>query len=187
MKKTVMRMPETGSSDAAGIVLESAEPANKNATKKLSTMFAAEDRPRPQTNNRPRMVGDRKHVPSQSNKGKISIVHDAGPTEKRISMMEELAIAKGKPIDTDKRRAENGGSTPKRGASGSKMPERVSRPDPVMESPTDLDLGPARSSTVFKQTLSSVRPHGPTTPVVIDAVGSASKPLAPGQRVTFEE
>lgn len=145
MKKTVMKtalkgpLPDEGN---GAIVVESDGPANQNAARRLAPVLDAAERTpderkrrherergRPQSENRPRIVGDRKPLPQ-------------GPQKDRpaaTSLMDDLERAKGKPIETNKKKLE-----PKQ----------------------DLATGEPRSATVFKPTVSSVNPHGqkPLTP-----------------------
>lgn len=202
MKKTVMKaMPGDREPEKKGIVVQSAEPANARATKKLEVMFEDE---RPTVSmesdamqkkvNRPRIVGDRKSLPSaprsapERREAPHKGVTPSAP--KRLSLLQELAQAKGKTIETNKRKlappATLSASAPTAQRHASKPAARADRHD-VEDGDIRLEAAPAaRTATVFRQTVSSVRPHGPTTQIDIPtASGTGPKTIKPGEKLIF--
>lgn len=185
-KKTVMRSAMAQAfttDDGSPVVVDASGPANGNASTKLKEVLDP-DLAKPPSNkpNKPRIIGERKplpHTPSAPQKGTVTIVRNEKPAT--LSLMQELERAKGKPIETNKKRLEPN-------------PPKKERPLKPREEPSaqDLDLGfeepPARaaapvepvareprSATVFKPAVSSVNPH------------AGSRPLQPGERVTFDD
>lgn len=144
------------------------------------------------SSNSPRIVGERKSLPPAplpSQRGTVTVVRDTEP--KRLSLLEELERAKGKPIETNKRSLD--GSS---GSSGKRKRQRRS-PTPSGKDTTALPIhtdneglpvferaasAPAepRSATVFRKTVSSVRPQTATD-------RDAATPLKPGERVSFDD
>ena len=226
MKKAVMKAAVTGpvASDAGmSIILDDAGPANKESTRKLGSL-ETEDRPRredpvpsgetvrepAQTPNRPRIIGDRKPLPPAPQKGTVTVTK-TGSGPEPLSMMEELERAKGKTIETDKRKLDG---RPKEARDAAKGPTRPKyappRPPTRMEprkssnraetEPTDqmtvepplaADFLSPHSTTVFKRTVSSVRPNvsqGGTDKVQPprDVQPSGGKTLNPGEKIMFE-
>lgn len=186
-KKTVMRSAMAQAftaDDGSPIVVDASGPANGNASTKLKAVMDPDLTTRPTQNkpNKPRVIGDRKpHAPPLSaNKGTVTIVRDEKPAP--LSLMQELERAKGKPIETNKKKLE---PQPPRAQTAQK--EKPVQWKPESRPETDLDLGleerPAasssvrepRSATVFRSAVSSVNPQG------------SGKTLQAGQRVTFED
>jgi hypothetical protein len=174
VKKHVMKAAMSqalSSPDGSSVVVDSAGPANAGAAKKLAPVLDPDLPSRSNGQNRPRVIGERRPMLPQNGKGKITVVHEKKPV--RLSLLEELERAKGKPIETNKKKIEGEMMERKREPSGAKKEgERMKQ--------TPEEPGNPRSSTVFRQTVSSVRPHGPTTQVEM-------KPLKPGERVSFDE
>ena len=112
--------------------------------------------------NRPRIVGERKSFPSASTPRRSeSHQHES---KRAMGMLEELEQAKGKRVETDKRKLDG----------RPKQPDRPPRPPasaPVIE--------PSRSATVFKSSVSSVNHE--------HSAKSDLKPIMPGQKITFGE
>lgn len=200
MKKTVMKAPLSGRvSDENGgsITVESSGPANPASARKLQPVLDAENAPR--QSNKPRVVGTSRPMPAgpAPQKGKITIVRSGdGKGSGRMSLMEELERAKGRPIETNKKKLE--GEKPHAPRPPSPRPV-VSEPPPPLDldeprekppvRPAEIHAEP-RSSTVFRQTVSSVRPHGPTTQISIPGHNDASggpKRVNPGEKITFDE
>jgi CxxC-x17-CxxC domain-containing protein len=145
------------------------------------------------SSNSPRIVGERKSLPPAplpSQRGTVTVVRDAEPT-KRLSLLEELERAKGRPIETNKRSLDgSSGSSGKRkrqrrpqgGTGGASNGLPVHMDDeglPVFERAAPTPTEP-RSATVFRKTVSSVRPQSP-------ADRDAATPLKPGERVSFDD
>lgn len=190
-KKTVMRSAMAQAfttDDGSPVVVDSSGPANGSASTKLKAVLDPDIARRSASKpNKPRFIGDRKpmpsaHVPSQ--KGTVTIVRDERPAT--LSLMQELERAKGKPIETNKKKLEPRAPLAPKKDKPQPMRPREERPA------LDLDIGisvpasrpaPAptegvrepRSATVFKQTVSSVNPQ------------PSSKTLQPGERVTFDD
>ena len=112
--------------------------------------------------NRPRIVGERKSFPSASTPRRSeSHQHES---KRAMGMLEELEQAKGKRVETDKRKLDG----------RPKQPDRPPRPPasaPVIEA--------SRSATVFKSSVSSVNHE--------HSAKSDLKPIMPGQKITFGE
>jgi CxxC-x17-CxxC domain-containing protein len=186
-KKTVMRSAMAQAftaDDGSPIVVDASGPANGNASTKLKAVMDPDltTRPTQSKPNKPRVIGDRKpHTPPLSaNKGTVTIVRDEKPAP--LSLMQELERAKGKPIETNKKKLE---PQPPRAQTAQK--EKPVQRKPESRPDTDLDLGleerptaslsarEPRSATVFRSAVSSVNPQG------------SGKTLQAGQRVTFED
>ncbi|MEO5927520.1 MAG: type IV secretion system DNA-binding domain-containing protein [Patescibacteria group bacterium] len=182
-KKTVMRsaMAEAFTTDnGSPVVVDSSGPANDNAATRLKALdpdLMAKPAPRP---SKPRIVGERRPMPASpapAQKGTVTIVRDDKPVT--LSLMQELERAKGKPIETNKRKLE--AKEPYRAPIQAPKEKPMQKPAP--RPGLDIDLGPLpapvarepRSATVFRQTISSVNPQG------------GGKSLKPGERVTFDD
>lgn len=202
MKKTVMRTPVGGMSEGKGMTIQSAEPANGRASKKLEPMFDMERGPssrpssdEPKKVNRPRIVGERRPLPPEPRPAarpspSSTPTQSGGPP--RISLMQELAQAKGKTIETNKKKL-----SPMDGVRPNDAKPRTPTLHPAMPSKKPelgdimLDDEPpipsaARTATVFRQRTSSVRAHGPTTQVDIPPLpDSTPKSVKPGEKIVF--
>lgn len=194
VKKTVMKTAMSGPLPTEGggsIVVESTEPANAQGARKL--------RPIEPERNRPRFVGEKKNYPSAQTapKGNISLI-SGDSQNKRTSLLEELTRAKGKPVETNKRKLEDR----QQRAHQETKPAFKSQPAPTAPVKKEfyreeselppLDLGTAipqpRSATVFKPTVSSVRPQAsvPSSANSDDASSNGPKKANPGQRIKFD-
>jgi hypothetical protein len=220
MKKTVMKTAFKGpvqSGEGVSITVEDSGPANRESAKKLGKALedgepspkqsAPRDEERPNRNgtvetqrpNSPRVIGERRPLPPAPPKGTVTITR-SGESEP-LSLMEELQKAKGKEIETDKRKLE--GRPPEKDAKKHDQGDRKKAP-PVPERrplipraiPVNTETPKPRLSedesevqedavahipshgttTVFRQTVSSVRQNGTT----------GQKPLKPGETVTFD-
>ncbi|MCI0479375.1 hypothetical protein L0Y59_02415, partial [Candidatus Uhrbacteria bacterium] len=163
VKKAVLKAVTTGPIEGnEAIVVQDARPANEEATRKLGSALGSvrsdDERKKP---NRPRLVGDRKPLPDAGG-GSVKVVR--GGDEGHVSLMDELKRAKGKDIETDKRKLGAG-------------PQKKTRGGDIV-GPSEAEAGDAsapRSSTVFRKTLSSVRQDD-----------GSMKPLVAGQHVAFD-
>lgn len=175
-KKTVMKSAVSGSlrdQKGGSIVVETAELANKEAAKKLKAVMDIDSRDglsKAEARNKPRIVGERKSLPPLE-KGKITVIKEEGGVSLKTSLLAELELAKGKPIETNKKKA---------------VP-------PLERRGRDFVPRESLTSTVFKPVVSSVRPHGPTTSVIFKKPapeererGDGPKPVAPGEKIVFE-
>lgn len=188
IKKTVMKsaMSEAlTADDGSSVIVDASGPANETATKKLKAVLDPDIAPRHPPVNKPRLTGERRPLPASApvpQKGNITIVRDEKPI--RLSLLEELERAKGKPIETNKKKLEGQarGETheyrdekPERKEQKKEEPPAV--PKPQAARPVMPATGEPRSATVFRSTVSSVRPQ---------SSGNGPKPLEPGERVTFD-
>lgn len=179
VKKVVMKAAVKGpiaGADTGGvsITVEDTGPANRTDAKRLGRAMEADAR------NRPRIVGERKPLPPAP-RGSVTVSRGTGGSD-RLSLMEELERAKGKEIETNKRKLGDGPKEPAGKKPESREPKRPARsfvPEGVRAMPADVAV--PQSTTVFRQTVSSVRPRGPTT-----LPPESGKPLKPGETVKFE-
>jgi hypothetical protein len=199
MKKTVMKAVRSAplhTDDGSSVTVDADGPANEQASRKLKAVLDPDLPSRKPTPNAPRIVGERKPLPpAPARQGTVTIVRDAAPT--RMSLLEELEMAKGKPIETDKRRLDGQVRQERPRRQEAKRPAASHAPSsspvrtddeglPVFERPVSSE---PRSSTVFRQTTSSVRPSAssqrPSSSSSKNA--PAGRPLQPGERVSFDE
>jgi hypothetical protein len=222
--RSAFRPPESGST-----AVEDVAPQSKEETKLLQTFAAMEDvapvrhADPAASQNRPRIVGERHPMPP-AQKGTVKIVR-ADASDDSDSLLGALQRAKGKPLETAKERLTDDPRRPRQDSprparlvrqaakkDPPRRPEREERKaqDSDFGAPIELDVPrrtstssatPPSSVTVFKPTVSAVRPHGPTTPLGPEVLGgappammggvgsadSAPQKLTPGQRITFNE
>lgn len=191
MKKTVMKAAMTQSlpsEDGSSVTVNASGPANEGASRKLKAVLDPDLPPRASGSNRPRFVGDRKSLPQspKPEKGSVTVVRDQKPT--RISLLEELELAKGKPIETNKHHLD--GSAPRK----PRREERHGRADTAKNVPTvrmddeglpvvEKPSSEPRSATVFRRTVSSVRSNDTDA----SSGSSGGRSLKPGERVSFDD
>ena len=221
--RSALRPPSE--SDATSAV-EDIAPQSKEESKLLKTFAAVEEdlppvRPAMMSEqNRPRITSERRTMPLMQ-KGTVKIVR-ADASDDSASLLGQLQKAKGKPLETVKERVTDDPRRPRQEAPRTSRPERrpvkndvPRRPDRQelkasgsdSGAPIDLDVprpppsvspSPPSTVTVFKPTISAVRPHGPTTqlgaevlggapPAMMEGTVPAPQKLTPGQRITFNE
>ncbi len=178
--------PETG---GVSIKLESNGLANESAIKTLKPLLEVKggalptpSKPTDNAKNRPRLSGEPKTFPPPP-RGKITIVKSDGKPAEKMSLLDELERAKGKPIETDKRKVEPQNRSPHH--------------DRPPEGRNNTSVRPISAPKQDQRKPDQPRPIGQDTPtpssrpssedIQLD-VSSIPKPksVSPGEKVIFD-